>query len=165
MFTHRDIYTFITYSTNTFLEYEQCSLLYYVFFILVLVIQNWESLYYLQQVKHLPSCCWPLTGLSLVNDPVRYFHGQDLEVQLGRRLPTVGTSELPLCFLQMVCFCCLHQIVTFCMHWGCLQLSVKLPVWKTASLKSEVMVLCLKMVDCSLWVWKWRSSTISRACS
>ncbi len=43
----------------------------------------------------------------------------------GRRVSGLGTSELHLCYLQMMWFCWLHHTVTSSTHWGGLQPSVK----------------------------------------
>lgn len=63
------------------------------------------------------------------------------------RVCDLGTSELHLCFLWFnMWFCWLHQNVAF--NWGDLQLTFKRPV---STYKSEAVVVCWEMVDCSHW--------------
>ncbi|KAK0153876.1 hypothetical protein N1851_004048 [Merluccius polli] len=49
-------------------------------------------------------------------------------------------------------FCWLHQTVTFSTHWGSLQPQCEGVGMTVSTSKSEAMVLCQKMVDCSLRV-------------
>ena len=77
------------------------------------------------------SWCWPLSGLSILNNPVS--KDMILRHKLGKGYVGFGTSELLLPSLQILWFCWLHQI-------------------ESAPSKSLAMVFSWKTVICSLWV-------------